>query len=417
MNGPLGGIRVLEMTTAWSGPFAGRILAYLGAEVIHVEAASRLDSFRVGSSAIDPLRYPNLDPGDRRHNRSVMFNSQNHNKLSLCMDVKKPSGADTLRKLAVTCDVILCNFTPGTLARMGLNYDDLRSLKPDIIVLEMPAFGNTGPMAAHNALGPSMEFFCGMASFIGYDDGEPYTTGPAYVDPIGGYNGAAAIMTALVHRQRTGEGQYIEMSQTEAAMPFIGEMILASFENNESPQPNGNWIRTAAPHDVFPCQGSEEWIVIAVMSDEQWRTLCSIIEAPELVEDARFANTESRFLHQRELFEPIVRWTRLQSKHHAAAILQANGILAAPVNNGKDVAESEYLKHRGSFTLLNHPEAGRHAYQSLPLHFANAEVGQHTASPLLGQHTKMILRDMLGYSEEAIAALDKAGTISADPAL
>lgn len=417
MKGPLAGIRILELTTAWSGPFAGRVLGYLGAEVIHVEAATRLDSFRVGSSAIDPLRYPDLDPGERRYNRSVMFNSQNHNKLSLCMDVKKPGGAETLLKLAATCDAVLCNFTPGTLARMGLGFDTLRSLKPDIIVLEMPAFGNAGPMAAHNALGPSMEFFSGMASFIGYDDGEPYPTGPAYVDPIGGYNGAAALMTALVHRQRTGEGQYIEMSQTEAAMPFIGELILASLENDEPPQPHGNWLPTAAPHDAFPCQGSEEWIAVAVMSDDQWRTLCAIIEMPGLAADPRFATAQSRLVHQRELFEPIARWTRLQSKREAAARLQANGIPAAPVNNGKDVAESEYLTYRGSFTLLGHPEAGRHPYQGLPFHMANAEIGQHRAAPLLGEHTKLILRDMLGYSEAEIAALDQAGTISADAAL
>ena len=217
-HGPLAGVRVMDMTTAWAGPFAGRVLAYLGAEVIHVESATRLDLWRGAGHGLDPVRYPDLDPGERPYNRTVLFNSQNLNKLSFTVDVKKPGGRDVLLKLAAVSDVVLSNFTPGTLARMGLGYEHLKEVKPDIIVLEMPAFGNTGPMAHHGALGPGMEFSSGMSAFVGYDGGSPMPTGPAYLDPIGGYNAAAAILTALVHRQATGQGQYIEMSQVEAAI-------------------------------------------------------------------------------------------------------------------------------------------------------------------------------------------------------
>jgi crotonobetainyl-CoA:carnitine CoA-transferase CaiB-like acyl-CoA transferase len=412
---PLAGIRVLDATTAWAGPFAGRVLAYLGAEVIHLEAASRLDLWRAGGHAIDPVRYPDLDPGARPHNRTVLFNSQNHNKLSVCIDIKKPGGTEALRELAATCDVVLANYTPGTLARMGIGYDTLKAMRPDIIVLEMPALGNAGPLSKHSALGPSMEFSAGMGAFVSYGDGEPFPTGPAYMDPIGGYNGAAAILTALAYRDYTGEGQYIEMAQTEAAMPYIGELILGCLENNEAPTPHGNWTTAFAPHDAFPTMDDEGFVAIAIETDAQWQSLCSVIGAPDLAHDARFTTAQARLDHQQDLFEPIARWTRTQSKHDAAALLQQRGVAAAPVNHGKDVAQSTYLRERGFFTVLDHPEAGRHAYQALPFHFRNSPVGQHTASPLLGQHTELILRERLGYSEDKIATLKAAGTISAEP--
>jgi len=415
LEGPLAGVRVLDITTAWAGPFAGRVLAFLGADVIHVESATRLDLWRSGGHAIDPTRYPDLDPGERPYNRTVLFNTQNHNKLSLTVDIKKPGGQDVLMRLAALSDVVLCNFTPGTLARMGLGYEALRKVKPDIIVLEMPAFGNSGPMAHHGALGPSMEFAAGMGAFVGYGAGEPLPTGPAYLDPIGGYNAAAAILTALVHRQATGEGQFIEMSQVEAAMPFVGELLLDAIERDTPPSPRGNHVPYAAPHDAFPTDGFEEWVAIAVPGDAEWRTLCAIMGRDDLADDPRYATAAARQEHQDELFEPIAAWTRPQSKHAVAARLQEAGVPAAPVQNGKDIAADPYLIARGFFTPLDHPEAGLQTYQGLPFHLSVTPAGQHRASPVLGAHTHMILRDILGMDEGEIAALEAAGTISNQP--
>ena len=271
-RGPLAGVRVMDMTTAWAGPFAGRVLAFLGAEVIHIELATRLDLWRGAGHGLDPVRYPDLDPGERPYNRTVLFNSQNLNKLSLTVDVKKPGGRDILLKLAAVSDVVLSNFTPRTLARMGLGYEQLKEVRPDIIVLEMPAFGNTGPMAHHGALGPGMEFSSGMSAFVGYEGAARRRPGPAYLDPIGGYNAAAAILTALVYRQATAQGQYIEMSQVEAAMPFIGELILDSLETGVAPSQHGNRVADAAPHDAYPSLGKDAWVAIRIASDAEWRT-------------------------------------------------------------------------------------------------------------------------------------------------
>ena len=225
-NGPLSGLRVLEFTTAWAGPMAGRIFAFLGAEAIHVESATRLDVWRQFNAVIQPRRYADRDGGERPYNRVAYFNSQNVNKLSLTLDLKNPAGKDAMMKLAAKSDIVVSNFTPGTLARMGVGYETLVKLNPGIIVCEMPGFGNSGPLSKCTANGASMEVAAGMCALIGYPDGPPATTGQVYPDPMGGYNAAAAILTALTHRDATGAGQYIELPQVEASMQFIGDELL-----------------------------------------------------------------------------------------------------------------------------------------------------------------------------------------------
>ncbi len=362
------------------------------------------------------MRYPDLDPGERPYNRTVLFNSQNLNKLSLTVDVKKPGGRDILLKLAAVSDVVLSNFTPRTLARMGLGYEQLKEVRPDIIVLEMPAFGNTGPMAHHGALGPGMEFSSGMSAFVGYEGSGPTPTGPAYLDPIGGYNAAAAILTALVYRQATAQGQYIEMSQVEAAMPFIGELILDSLETGVAPSQHGNRVADAAPHDAYRSLGKDAWVAIRIASDAEWRTLAEIIGTPQLGTDPRYAETHARWRNQDELRAPITNWTQRLTKQDAAEQLQAVGIAAAPVQDGREIAEDKYLAARGFFGALDHPESGRRTYQGMPFKFSLTPAGQHRAAPCLGEHTTMILRDILQLSEAEIAALSAAGTISNLPA-
>ncbi len=252
-------------------------------------------------------RFPDGKAGERPYNRSALFNSQNHNKLGLSLDIKHPKGLAAMHRLAATADVVIANFTAGTLNRMGVGYEALKKIKPDIIVVEMPGFGNSGPLSKAAANGATMEMAAGMCAMIGYAGGAPTTTGQVYPDPMGGYNGAAAVMTALMHRQKTGEGQYIELSQVEASMQFIGEELLYAIAAKEDPELHGNRVRWAAPHDAYQAEGADEWVTIAVGTDDEWRKLCEIMGRAELASDPRFAAFDARWQNQDLLREPISR--------------------------------------------------------------------------------------------------------------
>lgn len=415
-EGPLAGLRVLDITTAWAGPMTGRILAFLGAEVIKVESATRLDGWRGHGNVPSPKRTAGDVAAPRAYNRSALFNSQNHNKLSLTLDTKRPKGLAALQKLAALCDVVICNFTAGTLKRMGLGYDFLRTLRPDIIVLEMPGFGNFGPLSQATANGATMEMAAGMCAMIGYPGGAPTTTGQVYPDPMGGYNGAAAVLTALMHRQTTGEGQYIEVPQVEASMQFVGEELLYAIAAGCDPQPQGNRVRWAAPHDAYAAGGDDQWVAIAVGSDDEWRRFCGIIGQPALAADARYAAFSERWANQDELRGPIEAWTRLRSKFETADALQSAGIRAAAVMDSEDLHHSPYLAARHAFVRMTHPEAGTHDYQTLPFRLSVTPGSQHRASPCLGADTQAILSGLLGLSADEIAELDREGITSAIPA-
>lgn len=414
-QGPLAGLRVLDFTTAWAGPMTCRILAFLGAEVIKVESASRPDTWRMHNAVFQAKRYPDGKAGERPHNRAALFNSQNHNKLGLTLDIKHPKGLAAMYRLAATADVVVANFTAGTLDRMGVGYEKLRTIKNDIIVVEMPGFGNSGPLSKAAANGATMEMAAGMCAMIGYAGGQPTTTGQVYPDPMGGYNGAAAVMTAMMHRQKTGEGQYIELSQVEAAMQFIGEELLYAIAAKEDPELHGNRVRWAAPHDAYPAQGKDEWVTIAVGSDDEWRKLCAIIGREDLATDPRYATFDARWKNQDSLREPISAWTRERGKAAIADRLQASGIRSAPVNTPKDVIESPYLAARNAFVTLTHPDAGTHGYMTLPFRLSLTPGGQHRVSPCLGADTRKVLLELAGLSTAEFAELEAEGATSNVP--
>jgi crotonobetainyl-CoA:carnitine CoA-transferase CaiB-like acyl-CoA transferase len=401
-GGPLAGLRVMELTTAWAGPMAGRVLGFLGAECIHIESPNRVNSWRLNKERPNPENFPAGDPGARPYDRSFLFNSQNVNKLSCILDLKTEEGRAIARRLAAACDVVICNFRPGTLAKLGLDYESLRALRPDIIVAELPAFGLTGPLSNHAALGPTMEMAAGMSSLVGYRDGQPETTGPSYLDPIGGFNTAAAILTALHHRQRTGEGQHVEVPQVEAAMHLIGGEILAAAETGQDPVRDGNRVAHAAPHDAFPCAGDESWVVIAVRDDAEWAALCGVMGQPGLAADPRFASLSGRKRHEDEVSALVAAWTAGQDRHAVAERLQAVGVPAAAVQKPRDVAQDRHLSQRGFFHRLAHPDAGEHPHPGLPFRLSVTPGSQRRAAPAFGQHTEEVLGRIAGLSAQEI---------------
>ncbi len=409
---PLAGLRVVELTTAWAGPMAGRVLAWMGAEVIRIEAASRPCGWRHHAETRLTFRYPGGEPGERPCNRTALFNSQNVNKLSVALDLKRPGGHEALLRLMAETDIVLANFTPGTLKRLGLDHASLCRVRPDIIVVEMPAYGSFGEMANNVALGPTMEMASGMSSMIGYrNGGAPTYTGPSYMDPTGGFHGAAAALTALAHRRATGRGQHVEVPQVEAAMHYVGPEILHAIASGVDPERTGNRVAWAAPHDTFRAAGDDEWVAIAVTEDRHWEALRRLIgdsrlDAPE------YRSLEGRLAAQDQLADIIDDWTRARGKHEAAAALQTAGVPAAPVQKANDALASPYLAARGFFALLDHPEAGRHPYPGLPFHFSVSSGGPTRPAPCLGEHTEAVLRDVAGLTPEEVRDLELAGTIA-----
>ncbi len=414
-TGPLAGLRVVEFTTAWAGPMAGRILAWLGAEVIHVESASRTDSWRMHGQVFNATRFPADGPGAKPWDRCALFNSQNANKLSLSLELKQPDAKAAMLRILVKTDVVLCNFTAGTLDRMGFGHARLKELRPDIIVAEMPAFGSSGPLSHATAIGPSMEMAAGMAGMIGYPGGPPTVTGPTYPDPIGALHGAAAVLTALLHRQATGQGQHVEVPQVEGAMHFIGAQILAALASGTDPRPGGNRVEWAAPHDAFATAGEDQWIAIAATTDDAWRALCGVIGRAELAQDPRLATLAGRRAHEDEIGAAVAAWARQQDKHAAASLLQAAGVAAAAVHDGGDGAHSPYLAARGWFTDLVHADIGATLQEGLPMALSRTPGSNRSAAPCLGQNTHAILRDLAGLSDAEIAALDASGATASVP--
>lgn len=414
-TGPLRDLRVVEMTTAWAGPMAGRILAYFGAESVTVESPNRVNTWRLNRDAPLPENFPDGVPGTRHYDRSFLFNSQSVNKRSCILDLKRDDARAILLKLLSQSDVLISNFRPGTLEKLGIGFEDLQAINPRIIVAELPAFGRIGPMSRHAALGPTMEMAAGMSSLVGYPGGQPEVTGPSYLDPIGGFNAAAAILTAIYARQRTGRGQHVEIAQVEAAMQFVGADILAACETGTDPQRTGNRRADIVPHDAFAAAGEDEWIAIEARTDDEWRALCRAIGQPDLAGDPRFADLASRRAHEDSLTEIIATWSRRHDKHHAAEILQAAGVPAAPLQTPREVAADPHLIHRGFFTVLEHPDAGRHPYPGLPLHLSRTPGRQYRAAPTFGGDNSYVLRHILGMSDAAVTAAESGGALATTP--
>ncbi len=356
------------------------------------------------------LTYPDLDPGERPWDRCFTFNSQNVNKRSLVVDLKNSHGFSVVRRLVATADVLICNFRPGMLDRLGLGYSALSQEHPGLIVVEMPAYGLTGPDSSYAALGPTMEMAAGMSAMISYPGGKPTVTGPSYMDPIGGFNAAAAILTALHHRDRTSRGQHIEMAQVEAAMQFIGPELIAGGDV----VPDGNHLPDLSPHNAYPAEGEDSWIALACPSDTHWLTLAEMIGGD--ARDVRFATLAGRKAEEAALDALIAAWTRDHNRHALAERLQDAGIPASAVETAPDLARSDYLRHRGFFTELTHKVAGTHDHPGLPMHSEIGNGSARSAAPGYGEGNDYVLREVLGLSEAEVAEILASGAMADVPA-
>jgi crotonobetainyl-CoA:carnitine CoA-transferase CaiB-like acyl-CoA transferase len=395
---PLEGIRVADFTWVWAGPFCTMHLAYLGAEVIKIESRARLDLTRRLL-----IRPPDMKPGV---NRSALFNQwAQGGKKSLLLNCTKPEGIALAKELIKKSDVVIDNFATGVMEHLGLGYEELKKIKPDIIMTSISGFGHTGPQRHYMAYGPAIAPLTGLSSLTGYEGGPPQEVGISYGDPNAGINAAVAICAALAARQRTGHGQYIDISLWETVAALVPEGWMDYVMNGTQPPRRGNRDPWISPHNCFRCAGGDEWVSIACGTEEEWQALCQATEQPRLATDVRFRTARDRKAHEDELERLLTSWTEQRDKWEVTRKLQAAGVAAFPSMNSKDLAEDPHLNERGFFVRLPHPEVGAHTHAGIPWLLTNSPNGVRTPAPLLGQDTDQVMRDVLGYSDQGIARL------------
>ncbi|MBW2280865.1 MAG: CoA transferase [Deltaproteobacteria bacterium] len=394
-QGPLAGVRVVDMTWAWAGPHGTQLLALLGAEVIKVESHARLDHSRMRSLMGGAMKTgPDGSP---------IFNDLNANKLSLTLDLRKDAARDLLRRLVSVSDVLAQNMRPGVLERLGLSYEELTRFKSDLIMLSSSAVGSTGPERLYAGYAPTFASLSGIADVTGYPDGPPQPLSGS-VDLRVGTAGAFAVVAALYRRRQTGEGQHIDLSSTEVMTSMMGEAFMELSMTGRVPGRNGNRHDVMAPHGCYPCAGEDQWVSIAIGSDEEWTALKAALGDPGLEAEA-YAGPAERWQNQESLDPIIERWTRQRPLGDAVDQLQAAGVPAMRVHLEDSIASDPHVVARGYFQELEHPVLGRRLVGGAPWTFSEDDVGVHRPAPLLGQHNEAVLGDILGLAPEEIERL------------
>jgi benzylsuccinate CoA-transferase BbsF subunit len=398
----LAGLRVLDFCWVGAGALVTKLLADLGAEVIKVESRVRPDNLRVS---------PPVRPGTDGLEASGYFASRNSNKKSFALDMKKPEAREIALRLAASSQVITSNFRPGVLERWGLGYEAVKAHSPSIVYLTMPMQGAEGPHSSFIGFGSTISALAGLMHLSGLPDRPPVGTGTHYPDHVPNPGHAlVALLAALYHRERTGRGQAIEVSQLESTVNVIGPAILEQSLGERVPERTGNRVPDASPHGAFPCQ-TGEWVAIACLADEHWRALTSTFGRPELAADARFATLVARKQNEPELERLVAEQTRQCTRADLLGRLHAAGVPAAAVNSSRDVLDDPALVARAYWQTLEHPVIGSMAVSGPPFRLDGARPNLRRA-PLLGEHTHAVARDILGLEDDAIDRLVADGVLA-----
>jgi crotonobetainyl-CoA:carnitine CoA-transferase CaiB-like acyl-CoA transferase len=403
-SGPLTGVRVLDFTWVWQGPFCTLQLAHLGAEVLRVESIRRLDINR----AIPPFAEK-----QEGRNRAGSFNQWNQGKRSIRLNLGMPEAVDIAKSLATHCDLVVENFAPGVMARMGLGYEVLRELKPDIIMLSLSGYGQTGPYSRFVSYGGLLGAQSGLFSVSAYDNTQPGETGITYGDPNSGAFGAYAAMAALLHRARTGEGQHVDVSLWEALEMVLPEAWLEFAMNGREPAVHGNRDQWMAPHNCYKSRGdAEQWVTIAVGTEREWRALCEVLGQPGLASDPRFSSAARRKQHEDELDAIITQWTIERDRWEITEMLQRAGVASMPTLNNRDLALDPHLRERGFLVELDHAEVGKRTHTGIPWVMSATPCKVQNPAPLFGADTDQVLTELLGYSTARLEMLRHAGVLT-----
>lgn len=400
---PLAGVRVANFGWSWVGPVAGQTLALLGAEVYKIESHSRIDINRT---------IPPFAEGITSPDRSLQNHAGWAGNGSVTLNLRDPRGRDLATRLVALSDVVLENFGPGVMDRLGLGYDRLREVRPDIVYVSMPAAGLDGPMASVRTYGTSLCSIAGLDSITGYDETGPVTMENAFADPLGGVVGAIATLLALFHRRETGRGQHVDYSQQEGVLQFMGPALADFVLNRRVAGPIGNRhpLGVGTPHGLFPCEGDDRWVSIAVLTDEEWHGLVAAMGAPAWARDPALDAARSRADRIDEIHTRLAEWTRGFRDVDLAQLLQHNGVAAAPVLDVADLLNSPHYRARGTFIEVRHPLGFTETIYGRYVKTSKTE-GDVTPGPAMGQDNVHVLQTLLGLGEDEFDDLVAAGVI------
>jgi len=397
---PLEDVKILDFMWVMAGPASTRILADYGAEIVRIESPTRIDTART----LAPYKDNTLGPDS-----SGLFNNCNAGKLGLALDLKNPRAKEVVFDLVRWADVVTESFSPRAMRGFGFDYEVLRAIKPDLIMLSSCLMGQTGPLAGIAGFGNMAAAISGFHNLTGWPDRPPAGPFGAYTDYVSPRFGAVAILAALDHHRRTGQGQYIDLSQAESSLHFLGPALLDYTVNGRSDERAGNTDPRFAPHGIYPAAGDDQWVAIVCRDDRDFASLSAAMDRAELASDHRYARAAERLKRSKELDELVGSWTRTLAPGAVEAKLQARRVPAYGVQNSSEIVADLQFQHRGHFVELEHPTLGHFTVEGPRAHLSRTPAAVRRSAPTLGQDNTYVFEKILGYSEDRITELAVAG--------
>jgi len=397
----LEGVKIADFCWVWVGPMTTKTLADQGAQVLRIESKTRPGVWRVS---------PPFKDNVVGFNRGGVFNVINTGKMSVTLNLSHPKGIEIAKRFVAWADVVTENFAGGTMKRMGLGYEDIKKVKPDIIMLSAAMMGQSGPHMNMPGFGAHLTAISGFSHVCGWPDREPADLGH-YTDFIAPRYNALAILAALDYRRRTGKGQYLDMAQVEGCMNFMAPVVLDYVVNDRVPGRMGNYHPAAAPHGAYCCRGMDRWCVIGVFTDQEWLSFCEVIGNPEWTADPRFGTLSGRKDNEEELNRLVQEWTVKHTPEEVMERMQAAGVAAGVVQGGEELFDHDpHLRYREFYPEIEHPEMGRYFTVAPPYKLSKAPHELRRA-PLMGEHNEYAFKEILGLSDEEIAELVVEGVV------